>query len=222
MEEKFFNQNILKGFLLAVFANAIILIILTQLIEGKLATPQDKLFSGIMIKNVKLKPEVPKPEEIEKKQPEPEKKNEVVKPQNQKIYTNMKKFEFEIPSFDLNPNIQSTGFSVPLNQLSSTHSAGSMVSLDELDKIPVPKFKKPPVYPYRAKRMGIEGEVSISFIVHENGMISDIKILKANPEGIFEQSVIDAVSSWKYLPGELMGENVKTLVTTNVVFKLEE
>ncbi|MDY0361053.1 MAG: energy transducer TonB [Desulforegulaceae bacterium] len=222
MEEKIFNQNILKGLLLAVFANIIILIILTQLIEGKMNSPEDKLFTGVMIQNVKLRPEVPKPEEIEKKEPENEEKKEVVKPQNNKLYTPNKQFEFEMPSFDLNLNLKSTGFSVPINQLSSTHSAGSMISLDELDKIPVPKFKKPPVYPYRAKRMGIEGEVSISFIVHENGMVSDIKILKANPEGVFEQSVIDAVSSWKYSPGELMGENVKTLVTTNVVFKLEE
>jgi protein TonB len=222
MEESLFKKNILKAFLLAVFANIIILVVLTQLIEGEFNSPEDKLIQGITIKNVKLRPEIPEPEEIREKEPE-QKKEEIVKPKPEKLYTKNQKFDFEMPSFELNPNLKATGFSIPLNRLTfADHSKDQMISFDELDKIPVPRYKKPPVYPYRAKRMGIEGEVSISFVVHRDGSVSDIKILKAKPEGIFEQSVMDAVSSWKYSPGELMGENVKTLVRTNIVFKLEE
>jgi len=46
--------------------------------------------------------------------------------------------------------------------------------------------------------------------------------VEANPPGFFEEAVLDAVSTWKYAPGELMGRKVKTLVTTSVVFKLEK
>ncbi len=91
----------------------------------------------------------------------------------------------------------------------------------KLDIIPAPSFKRQPRYPYRAKRMGIEGSVKIRFLVDKEGYVSNITIVEAEPPGIFEQAVLDAVSTWKYTPGELMGHKVKAWVSTTVIFKLE-
>ena len=69
--------------------------------------------------------------------------------------------------------------------------------------------------------MGLEGEVKIQFIVAPTGHVSDIVILEANPPDIFDQAVYDAVSSWRYSPGELAGPRVTCRVTTSVIFKME-
>jgi protein TonB len=213
-----------KGSLLAVFANIIIFVILTRLIEGNIREGEKNIIHAVNITDVRLQPDIPKPEDPEPKEPEPPKKEEPITPQKEKIFANRQKPEFEMPDINLNPALKDTGFSMPAMSSDSVPQKlgpDGITAMDDLDKIPVPKYKKPPVYPHRAKRMGIEGQVSISFIVHKNGSISDITILKAEPEGVFEQSVMEAVSSWEYSPGELMGENVKTLVSTVVIFKLE-
>ena len=97
----------------------------------------------------------------------------------------------------------------------------AVMAEDELDTIPIPRYKSPPRYPYRAKRLGIGGEVKIRFLVDKQGNVSDITILEAQPPEIFDQSVRDAVSKWQYSPGELLGRKVATLVTTTVVFQME-
>ena len=97
----------------------------------------------------------------------------------------------------------------------------AVMDQNQVDTIPMPTFKTPPRYPYRAKRMGLEGVVKVKFLVDRDGHVSNVEILSASMPGVFDESVINAVSSWKYSPGELMGKRVATMVTTEVIFKME-
>jgi protein TonB len=97
----------------------------------------------------------------------------------------------------------------------------AVMDQNQVDTIPMPTFKTPPRYPYRAKRMGLEGVVKVKFFVDKEGRVSEVTILSASVPDVFDESVINAISSWKYSPGELMGEKVATMVTTEIIFKME-
>lgn len=78
----------------------------------------------------------------------------------------------------------------------------------------------PPVYPFKAKNRGIEGWVDVEFVVTEQGRVEQIKILSAQPEKIFDQNVIQCLSAWRFKPGTISGEPVKTRARTRIRFQL--
>jgi protein TonB len=96
-----------------------------------------------------------------------------------------------------------------------------LYEIAEIDGPLAPLAQAPPVYPLRAKRMGIEGWVKINFIVTEKGTVSQITIVEAQPKNTFEQSVIRSVSSWRFSPGTVGGIPVKTRVKTTIKFELD-
>jgi protein TonB len=79
----------------------------------------------------------------------------------------------------------------------------------------------PPVYPLRARRLGIEGRVRVSFLVETSGNVDQIKILEAEPAGVFESSVRQCVSRWRFKPGTIEGVPVRARMETTIQFKLE-
>ncbi|WP_310598603.1 TonB family protein [Desulfobulbus sp.] len=81
--------------------------------------------------------------------------------------------------------------------------------------------KSPPAYPPAAKRRNIQGWIKIRFIVDEQGQVGQVSVLAAEPEGIFEQSVLRCVNSWRFRPGTVKGMAVKALVEQTITFKLE-
>ncbi|WP_020589607.1 energy transducer TonB [Desulfobacter curvatus] len=170
-----------------------------------------------------LQPEPEKKEEVKEEKP-PEEIHKIV--HHEQLNVPKQQLKMEMPNLDLNidPRLASDIHIVSSAKPGPTGTGpdfNAAMDLDAVDTIPVPRFKAAPRYPYRAKRMGREGTVKIRFLVDKEGHVSDIKILEAKPPGFFEEAVLDAVSTWKYAPGELMGRKVKTLVTTSVVFKLE-
>ena len=60
----------------------------------------------------------------------------------------------------------------------------------------------PPTYPARALTRGIEGFVDVQFQVNAMGSTAEVRIMRANPEGVFDKAAIRAVKRWKYLPDE--------------------
>jgi protein TonB len=112
---------------------------------------------------------------------------------------------------ELNPKMLS-GPQVSLNRF---------YELGELDHPPRPLVKMPPVYPYKAKRLEIEGYVKIKFLVDEEGTVSSVSVLDASPKGVFEDSVLQTLPSWKFSPGKIVGEPVSSWVVTTIRFELK-
>lgn len=101
------------------------------------------------------------------------------------------------------------------NGLLDTFSAGDLDSpLTVLTRIP-------PVYPLLAKRRGIEGWVCVRFVVEEDGRVDKVAVVKSQPPGTFDQSVIHCVSGWRFKPGTVEGMPVKTRAETTIRFTLE-
>jgi len=91
----------------------------------------------------------------------------------------------------------------------------------DIDNMLRPLSNVPPPYPFRARRMGIEGWVEIRFLVNEKGNVEIVNVIKAEPENVFEDSVRQTVLRWHFTPGMVEGEPVKTWVSTTVKFNLD-
>lgn len=70
---------------------------------------------------------------------------------------------------------------------------------------PSPIVRINPKYPVAAARDGIEGWVQLRFSVDATGAVSDIEVIAAKPQRVFEQEAIRALKRWKYQPSTLDG-----------------
>jgi len=97
----------------------------------------------------------------------------------------------------------------------------SSYGVHDIDEPLTPLSKIPPIYPMRAKRLSIEGSVSVKFLVNETGRVDTIEILDAKPSKIFDDSVMSCISKWRFKPGTIEGIPVKIWVETTIHFELE-
>ena len=59
-----------------------------------------------------------------------------------------------------------------------------------------------PSYPIRARRDGYHhGRVLIGYGVAADGTVQDVKVLEANPVQVYTRTAVNAVKSWRYMPG---------------------
>lgn len=119
-----------------------------------------------------------------------------------------------LPEPDLNMTYAAVSAGIP--------QSNGFFEADQLDQLPTLSYQVAPIYPYRAKRMNMHGHVKISFQVASDGTVNQVEILESEPQGIFDDAVLQAVAKWRYQPGELMGESVTTRMVKTIVFNLEE
>ncbi len=77
-----------------------------------------------------------------------------------------------------------------------------------------------PVYPEKAIRDQVEGTVSLRFLINVDGSVSDVSIFKG-PE-IFHQTVIEAVSQWRFKPAEHDGKAMPAWMAQQFKFERSE
>ena len=83
--------------------------------------------------------------------------------------------------------------------------------------------KVQPVYPPGAKRMGIEGYVIVEFTVTGTGTTKDVKVVAADPPGVFDRAALRAASRFKYKPRILENKPVEvTGVRNKFTFRLTD
>ncbi|WP_167349166.1 TonB family protein [Gilliamella intestini] len=78
---------------------------------------------------------------------------------------------------------------------------------------PSPIRRNQPEYPRRALDMRLEGYVIAMFDVNSDGRVENIRIVEANPNNIFNRSVINAMKTWKYKP--IPAKNLKIRIIFN-------
>jgi len=96
-------------------------------------------------------------------------------------------------------------------------------SMAVADTEAIPLFRMAPQYPDRAASRGIEGYVVMEFTITETGAVTNIKVVEANPPGIFDRAAIRAMERWKYKPKIVDGKPVpRHGVRNQLTFKLNE
>ncbi len=92
-----------------------------------------------------------------------------------------------------------------------------------IDTMPVPQVRVQPRYPNRAIERGLEGYVDVRFDITKIGTTSNVIVVNANPEGVFDRAAVKAVQRWKYQPQLVEGEAIETKnITHRIVFEMED
>ena len=79
---------------------------------------------------------------------------------------------------------------------------------------------KPPIYPPRCLRMGIEGRVKVRVLVGENGRPQEVTIGESSGEDALDRAAMDAVREWRFEPARSNGVPVRAWAIVPVEFKL--
>lgn len=75
----------------------------------------------------------------------------------------------------------------------------------------------PPVYPVGAKALGVQGIVTVHFVIDKTGHVKHVTVVQGDPA--LRQAAVDAVSQWRYKPATLGGIAVETDAFVNIQFR---
>lgn len=131
--------------------------------------------------------------------------------------------ELQIPALDLGVgdiDIQAAGdsWSAPLGAAGVNIPGGS----DAQGFVEVIPFDtRLPNVPEVAWKNRINGWVLVAFSVTPQGMTRDVRVLDANPRGVFEEKVIAAVKDWKYRLSFAGKARANVIVTQKVEVRWE-
>jgi protein TonB len=147
--------------------------------------------------------------------PEPKPKEEPPKSTVQSVSEEASPIESEPLNIEM-PNLLSGGM-----QLSKgAPKLLQPIKVAKMDSVLTPMVQIKPLYPSRAKRMGIEGYVKVQLEVDETGLVNSIEILESSPEGVFDKSTKRAVKKWKFRPKTVDGRAVSQTGTLTIKFNL--
>jgi protein TonB len=85
-----------------------------------------------------------------------------------------------------------------------------------LDPGPRPLGTIEPEYPELAHLQ--EGKVVLRLLISETGMVDNVAIVRAEPNGVFEEAALDAFRVARFSPGMVLGTPVKSQITVEVEF----
>jgi protein TonB len=104
------------------------------------------------------------------------------------------------------PDMARTNFDAGDNSSNFNVSVQSDVSMGGItvsggsDRDVIPLVRINPEYPRRAQSRGIEGWVQFEFTITPAGTVKDVKVIDAEPKGLFEDAATKAIMRWKYNP----------------------
>lgn len=78
-----------------------------------------------------------------------------------------------------------------------------------------------PKYPRTARKRGYEGEVKLKVFVLENGKVGKIEIIRPSGYEILDESALEAVRKWLFVPGRENGREISSWVTVPITFQLK-
>ena len=170
---------------------------------------------------VRLTPKKEPPKKVVEKKEEPK-----LPPEAEKKHDSPTKPIMKLAlSFDLSPRLPGKPSALRLPPpdiaLGFDSGVGDFFAPTDLDAQMTILARTPPLYPLRARQRGTQGWVSVRLLVDEQGNVTDVLILSAQPVGVFEESVRRCVRNWRFSPGTVEGQPVKAQVETTIKFELE-
>jgi len=78
-----------------------------------------------------------------------------------------------------------------------------------------------PKYPKTARKRGYEGKVKLKVFVLANGKVGNIEVVSPSGYEILDQSALEAVRSWVFVPGRENGKEISSWVTVPITFQLK-
>lgn len=110
---------------------------------------------------------------------------------------------------------------VPPNLPTGPGTYGRPFDINELSQAPDAIARPAPNYPFEQKRSGIEGTVTVEFVITKQGQVINARAV--SPEGSpFAGAAVQGVYRWKFHPGIRGGAPVATRMQVPIVFSLNK
>ncbi|MGD9159583.1 MAG: TonB family protein [Desulfobacteraceae bacterium] len=96
---------------------------------------------------------------------------------------------------------------------------------DEVDQGPRPVRQFEPRYPFEAQQKGIEGKITVKFVVDSTGTPQEPEIVKVEPEeveGVFDTAALECIKKFKYRPAIKGGKPVDSIAGILFTFSVSE
>lgn len=100
-------------------------------------------------------------------------------------------------------------------------SAGPTIAMAMEGEL-VPLVRIPPQYPPRAARRGIQGAVTVAFIITRKGSVRNPKVIEAHPPEIFNEAALRAIKRWRFKAKQVEGQWVEQQATQTIEFRLSQ
>ena len=81
---------------------------------------------------------------------------------------------------------------------------------------------RPPRYPRKARRLGLEGRVILRVQVDENGKATSVMIAQSSGHDILDRAARKAIGRWRFMPAEQRGRSLASTIEIPVSFRLED
>lgn len=78
-----------------------------------------------------------------------------------------------------------------------------------------------PVYPWKAKSLGIEGWAKVEITVATDGSVKQVKVIEDKPDGVFGEAAIKAINQWRFQAAFVDGQAVEQRAVQLMEFKLK-
>lgn len=101
-----------------------------------------------------------------------------------------------------------------INTVSNNHTLAEVAYPDY-------RLNPKPVYPKMARRKGHEGTVMLKVNVLENGNVGQVNLEKSSNFNLLDNSAIDAVNEWIFIPGSKNGVPISSWVIIPIKFRLK-
>lgn len=88
-----------------------------------------------------------------------------------------------------------------------------------VDARPVLRRRTPIAIPPAARKQNLSGRVLVKLLIGVDGAVRRARVVEAEPAGVFEQPVLNAVRSWLFEPATYEGERVEMWVVLPVEFQ---
>ncbi len=192
------------------------------------------VFFGVLAMNMFSEP--PKKEdidsatsfEVEKKPPPPKPKEQKQQQQKRQSRTVARSLA---PVPNLGSQIGGVSFGLPAFEANFSSMAGEsllgntakdmVMTEDAVDAPAQPLSRVPPEYPSKARQKGVEGFVTLNVLVNAEGSIQQMRVLNADPQGVFEDSAKAALARWEFRPGQYQASPVAMWVKQTIRYRLQ-
>jgi periplasmic protein TonB len=163
--------------------------------------------------NVDKKPPPPKPqrEKVERKRPDATPQRSAPTPS---LTTAISGVSFNLPQFE------AADFSGMAANLLGNSGREQIFTADAVDARPRPISRAEPQFPTKARQRGITGYVKLNILIGTTGAVEKVKVLEAQPQGIFEEPALAAVQAWRFDPPRYQGEAVRMWFQQTLKFEL--
>jgi protein TonB len=91
---------------------------------------------------------------------------------------------------------------------------------NNVDRRPTPRVRTNVAYPEAARAKNLTGYVTLNLLIGEDGNVRNVKVLSANPTGVFEEAAVNAVRNWVFDPAMNQNRRVEVWAKQTIRFNL--